>query len=115
MVDEGARGCGNRSCIGAVADRETELVIFDECLRRLPILHRYRDNSDALLGEPVRRSRKRGKLGIAVWTPGTAVEQDHTEATGQITRQMNFAATDADKGKGGKTSPFCNITIALLV
>src|SRR3546814_19979993 len=35
-------------------------------------------------------------------TPGTAVEQDHPEPTGQVARQMDFAATGAGKGKRGK-------------
>jgi hypothetical protein len=30
----GAGGCENRSCIGAIGDRETELVFFDERLRK---------------------------------------------------------------------------------
>jgi hypothetical protein len=50
----------------------------------------------------VRRSRKSGKLGIAVRTTGTAVEQDYIEPTGEIGRQMDLAATDASKGKRGK-------------
>ena len=34
MNSEGAGGYGNRSCIAAVDDRETELVLFDERLRK---------------------------------------------------------------------------------
>jgi hypothetical protein len=77
-------------------------MLFDERLRPFPIVHRYRDDADAFLREFVRRSRKSGKLGVAVRTPGTAVEQDHTEPTGQIARQMDFAATGASKGKRGE-------------
>jgi hypothetical protein len=50
----------------------------------------------------VRRSRKSGKLGVAVRTPGAPVEQDHSESTGQVARQMDFAATGASKGKRGE-------------
>jgi hypothetical protein len=34
MNSEGAGGYGNRRCIAAVGDRETELVRFDERLRK---------------------------------------------------------------------------------
>lgn len=77
-------------------------MLFDERLRLFPIVHRYRDDLDVFPGDFVRRSRKSGKLGVAERTPGTAVEQDHTEPTGQIARQMDFAATGAGKGKRGK-------------
>src|SRR3546814_506834 len=62
----------------------------------------YRDDLDAFFGEFVCRSGKGGKLVVAERTPGTAVEQDHPEPTGQVARQMDFAATGAGKGKRGK-------------
>jgi hypothetical protein len=58
VIDEGAGGSGNRSRIGAVGDREAELVLFNERLRLFPIVHRYRDDFDALRGEFIRHSRK---------------------------------------------------------
>ena len=38
VIDEAAGDCGNRSRVGAVSDRETELVLFDERLRLFPIV-----------------------------------------------------------------------------
>jgi hypothetical protein len=102
VIDESAGERGNRSCIGAVGDRETALALFDERLRLFPIVHRYRDDLDVFLAEFVRRSRKSGKLGVAETIPESAMKQDHTEPTGQIARRMDFAATDAGKGKRGK-------------
>src|SRR6185369_4256882 len=102
VIDKGACDCGNGSCVGAVADREAELVLFDERLRLFLIVHRYRDDLNAFGGKFVHRSCKSGKLGVAVGTPGTAVEQNHAEAAGQIARQIDLAAAGTGKGKRGK-------------
>jgi hypothetical protein len=102
VVDVRTRRCGDLAGIGAVPDREAQLVLGDERGGGLLVVDGQRDDLDAEFAKRIVRAGERGELRVAIRAPRSAVDKDDAVRAGEVVRQRDRAAANSEDLKGGE-------------
>ena len=96
-IDEGAGQAGDRSRVGAEPDGKGQAVLGDEAGGGGLIIDGQGDDLDASVRQGGTGALEGAQLGVAVGTPGAAVEQHHAELAGERLRHRDGRAAGDGK------------------